>query len=40
MKKKEYTEEKLFFLIKKMESYIGEKLDIDISIEQYMMGGW
>ncbi|MCI7342450.1 MAG: DNA repair protein RecO [Fusobacterium necrophorum] len=39
LKEEEYTEEKLFFLIKKMERYIREKLDIDISIEQYMMGG-
>lgn len=39
LKEEEYTEERLFFLIKKMERYIREKLDIDISIEQYMMGG-
>ncbi|KYM43362.1 DNA repair protein RecO [Fusobacterium necrophorum] len=39
LKEEEYTEEKLFFLIKKMERHIREKLDIDISIEQYMMGG-
>lgn len=34
-----YTQEKILFLIKKMEIYIREKLDIDVSIEQYMMGG-
>ncbi|RXZ69479.1 DNA repair protein RecO [Fusobacterium necrophorum] len=39
VREEEYTQEKLFFLIKKMENYIGEKLDIDVSIEQYMMGG-
>ncbi len=38
-KEDRYTEEKLLLLLKKLELYIKEKLDIDISIDQYMMGG-
>lgn len=38
-KEDRYTEEKLLLLLKKLELYIKKKLDIDISIDQYMMGG-